>query len=39
MDCQMGNAAITDGECRYYLDKDTVFKTDWVNGNCVKIYE
>lgn len=30
---------LPDGECRYYLDKDTVFKTDWVNGNCVKIYE
>lgn len=28
-----------DGECQYYKDKKTCYKTDWINGKCVKIYE
>lgn len=27
------------GECEYYTDKTTHYKTDWVSGKCVKIYE
>lgn len=28
-----------DGECQYYVDESTYYKTDWTNGKCVKIYE
>lgn len=27
------------GECRYYVNATTSYKTDWINGKCVKIYE
>ena len=27
------------GECQYYVDITTKYKTDWVNGKCIKIYE
>lgn len=28
-----------DGECTYFIDSSTSYKTDWQNGKCVKIYE
>lgn len=27
------------GECEYYTNSTTHYKTDWSNGKCVKIYE
>lgn len=27
------------GECQYYVNSSTHYKTDWVKGKCVKIYE
>ena len=27
------------GECQYYVNSTKHYKTDWVNGRCVKIYE
>jgi len=27
------------GECEYYENSSTHYKTDWMNGKCVKIYE
>lgn len=27
------------GECQYYTDSTTKYKTDWSDGKCVKIYE
>lgn len=27
------------GECQYYVDASTKYKTDWINGKCKKIYE
>lgn len=27
------------GECQYYTNSTTHYKTDWTNGKCVKIYE
>ena len=27
------------GECQYYVNPAKHYKTDWMNGRCVKIYE
>lgn len=33
------DAGKPNGTCQYYSSSSTSYKTDWVNGSCVKIYE